>query len=281
MQPEADARSGTARWSNSSVEIGDAASRTSRASGRAPRRCSRRGSCSLEALLVLERRVALRERHRSPSRTRRRSPRARAASARRTAGTGTSTSSTNGPVRVLERARRDSSSSSANEPMHVDVAVVVAAPDRQRRAPVALARRAPSRRCSRSQLPKRPSLDVLRVPVDRLVGRQQRVAQRRRARCTRTAWRSRAAACRSASSAGRSARSVSARSSRPRARRSSIEVGVGVLDEAPGVRADALVVGAVEPHRVDDVQAVLLRRAGSRPRRRRSRCGRCRCRPRW
>ena len=36
------------------------------------------------------------------------------------------------------------------------------------------------------------------------------------------------------------------------------EVGVGVLDEAPGVLADALVVGAVEPHRVDDVQAVAL-----------------------
>ena len=39
------------------------------------------------------------------------------------------------------------------------------------------------------------------------------------------------------------------------------EVGVGVLDEAPGVGADALVVGAVEAHRVDDVQPVLLAEA--------------------
>ncbi len=36
------------------------------------------------------------------------------------------------------------------------------------------------------------------------------------------------------------------------------EVGIGVLDVAPRVRADALVVGAVGPHRVDDVQPVLL-----------------------
>ena len=35
------------------------------------------------------------------------------------------------------------------------------------------------------------------------------------------------------------------------------EVGVGLLDVAPGVRADALVVGAVRVHRVDDVQPVL------------------------
>ena len=35
------------------------------------------------------------------------------------------------------------------------------------------------------------------------------------------------------------------------------EVGVGVLDPAAGVRADALVVGAVEPHRVDHREALL------------------------
>ena len=39
------------------------------------------------------------------------------------------------------------------------------------------------------------------------------------------------------------------------------EVGVGVLDLAPGVRPDALVVGPVGAHRVDDVQAVLLAEA--------------------
>ena len=39
------------------------------------------------------------------------------------------------------------------------------------------------------------------------------------------------------------------------------EVAVGVLDEAPGVRADALVVRAVGTHRVDDVEAVLLAEA--------------------
>ena len=36
------------------------------------------------------------------------------------------------------------------------------------------------------------------------------------------------------------------------------QVGVGVLDLAAGVRADPLVVGAVEPDRVDHAQAVLL-----------------------
>jgi hypothetical protein len=39
------------------------------------------------------------------------------------------------------------------------------------------------------------------------------------------------------------------------------EVGVGVLDLAPGVRADALVVGAVGEDGVDDVEAVLLAEA--------------------
>ena len=39
------------------------------------------------------------------------------------------------------------------------------------------------------------------------------------------------------------------------------QVRVGVLDPAPGVRADALVVGAVQAHRVDDGQALLLAEA--------------------
>ena len=52
-----------------------------------------------------------------------------------------------------------------------------------------------------------------------------------------------------------------ARSSRPRRAQVLDQVGVGVLDVAPGVRADALVVGAVGAHRVDDVQAVLLAEA--------------------
>ena len=39
------------------------------------------------------------------------------------------------------------------------------------------------------------------------------------------------------------------------------QVRVGVLHEPPRVGADALVVGAVGPHRVDHVQAVLLAEA--------------------
>ena len=132
----------------------------------------------LELLLVLERRVALRERHRA-----RVEPdvdhlghaahllaalRARRRSCSSTYGRCGSSSSR--PARA---------SSSANEPIALDVAVL-AAPDRQRRAPVALARDRPVD-VVLQPLAEAPVLDVLRVPVDRLVGRQQPVAQRRRA----------------------------------------------------------------------------------------------------
>ena len=50
---------------------------------------------------------------------------------------------------------------------------------------------------------------------------------------------------------------VSERSRRPRARRSSIRSGVGVLDPAALVGADPLVVRAVEPHGVDHFEALL------------------------
>ena len=103
-----------------------------------------------------------------------------------------------------------------------------------------------------------------------LVGGQQPVLDLAAWRCTTTAWRSRAAACRSASSAGRRARSCSARRSLPRVAQVLDQVGVGVLDPAAGVGADPLVVGAVQPHRVDHRAGRTARRGGSRPRRRRS-----------
>ena len=108
-------------------------------------------------------------------------------------------------VVVVERHVRERSSSSAKEPDHVHVPVR-AAPHRQRRAPVALARERPVD-VVLQPVAEAPVLDVRRVPAHRLVRRQQLVAQPRTWRCTTTVWRSRAAACRSASSADRSARS--------------------------------------------------------------------------
>ena len=137
--------------------------------------------------------------------------------------------------------------------MHVPA---LAAPHRQRRAPVALARERPVDVVA-EPVAEAPVLDVRRVPGDRLVGRR---AARRAAsswRCTTTVWRSTAAACRSASSAGRSARTPRTRSSRPRASRSSISscVSSASLTKRPAyelaVAAEhALVVGAVRLDRV-------------------------------
>ena len=162
-------------------------------------------------------------------------------------------------VRVLERARRCSCSSSANEPMHVHVA-------RRRSArpaaacPSSARATAPSRRCSRSHSPKRPCLmcsgcqSTASLAASRssrslrrgdVPGRLGVVEQRR-----------------AAAPAVRVGVLVLLLAQQPAARAEVLdEVGVGVLDEAPGVRADALVVGAVEPHRVDDVEAVLLAEA--------------------
>jgi hypothetical protein len=141
-----------------------------------------------------------------------------------------STSSTYGPVRVVELLPARSSTS-ANEPMHSRCPL--AAPDRQRRAPVALARERPVD-VVLQPLAEAPVLDVLRVPVDVSLA-----ASRRRASatcgCTRTAWRSRAAACRSASSAGRRAGRRSGAQQAPRAAQVLDQVRVGVLDPAAGV----------------------------------------------
>ncbi len=109
-----------------------------------------------------------------------------------------------------------------------------AAPHRQRRAPVALARERPVD-VVRQPVAEAAVLDVRRVPGHGLVGAP---AARRAAsswRCTTRSSRSRAAACRSASSGGRSARMPRARSSSPRSLRSSISSlrELRVLDEAP------------------------------------------------
>ena len=136
-----------------------------------------------------------------------------------------------------------------------DVAVLVA-PDGQRRAPVALPRERPVD-VARQPVAEAPVLDVLRVPGDLLVGGHQAVAQGR----------------------GRDVPSrlgvVDERVPRAPAVRVGVlellgaqdalaalqigdEVGVGLLDVAPGVLADPLVVGPVGQDRVDDRQAVAL-----------------------
>ena len=131
-----------------------------------------------EALLVLERRVALGERHRArvepdvdhlghAAHLARRSPRTARCARRRTGRCGSVSSRPERALDLGERAER------------LDVAVL-AAPDRQRRAPVALARDRPVD-VVLQPLAEAPVLDVRRVPVDRLVGRQQPVAHRRRA----------------------------------------------------------------------------------------------------
>ena len=132
---------------------------------------------------------------------------------------------------------------------------VLAAPHRQRRAPVALARDRPVD-VVLQPLAEAAVLDVRRVPLDRLVGGEQAVAQRRRAdvpgRLGVVDQR------RAAAPAVRVGVQERLRAQQPPARAQVLdEVGVGVLDPAPGVRADALVVGAVEPDGVDDVQALL------------------------
>src|SRR3954462_14558458 len=101
-------------------------------------------------------------------------------------GHGKWTSSTNGRCGSSRRTPL-SCSSSASEPItwagrlgrgggadHVDVAAV-AAPDRQRRAPVALARERPVD-VAAQPLAHAPVLDVLGVPVDGLVRGEQVVA---------------------------------------------------------------------------------------------------------
>ena len=155
---------------------------------------------------------------------------------------------------------------------------VLAAPDGQGRAPVALARDRPVD-VVLQPLAEAAVLDVRRVPLDRLVGGEQPVAQRRRAdvpgRLGVVEQR------RPAAPAVRVGVQDRLRPVDPPARAQVLDqVRVGVLDPAACVGADPLVVGAVEPDGVDHRRGPARRRAGSRPRRMRSRCGRCPCRRR-
>ena len=159
-----------------------------------------------------------------------------------------------GPVRVRER-RAGELLELGERADDADVPLL-AAPDRQRRAPVALARQGPVD-VVLQPVAEAPVLDVLGVPVDGLVGGQQPVAQARGRDVPGGLGvvqqrRAAAPAVRVGVLVGLGAQQA------PAPAQVLDEVGVGVLDEAPGVRADALVVGAVEAHGVDDVQAVAL-----------------------
>ena len=89
--------------------------------------------------------------------------------------------------------------------LELAAAAVGAAPDRQRRAPVAVAGERPVD-VVLQPFAEAAVLDVLGVPADRLVVGKHLLLHLGGARCTSSRSRSRAAACRSASSAGRSAR---------------------------------------------------------------------------
>ena len=170
------------------------------------------------------------------------------------------------------------------------VAVLAGAlPDRQRRAPVAVAGERPVD-VVLEPFAEAAVLDVLRVPADRLVVGEQLGRGPARWRRTSSTWRSRGAACRSASSAGRRARRPArGRAGRgARGRRSAPAVTSGSLTKRPSKPLTTCGEGAVEADRV--VEAAVRRsgrrsrrrrRPRSRPRRRRARCGRGRCRPRW
>ena len=170
------------------------------------------------------------------------------------------------------------SRSSSTEPMQVTraAALVLAAPDRQRRPPVAVARERPVD-VVLQPFAEAAVLDVLGVPADRLVVGEQLVAGRGGARCTSWSSRSRGAACRSASSAGRRARRA-ARGRAGRGRSRSVDEAAGRLTpfhELAGEADDSVVEGAVGADRVVEgardgrvEEARSRRRPGSRPRRR-------------
>jgi hypothetical protein len=133
---------------------------------------------------------------------------------------------------------------------------VAAAPHRERRAPVALARDRPVHVVLQPAA-EAPVLDVLRVPRDGLVRRQQALAQ-----------------LGGADEPGRLGVVEQRRAAAPavrvgvqqrlRAQQPAVlpqpgdDVRVGVLDPAAGELAHAVVVGAVEPDRVDDLDPLLL-----------------------
>ena len=208
---------------------------------------------ALEVLLVLERRMVLGERHAARVEpdvdhlgdSAHRLPAVRARPGGRV---------DEGSVRVLERLAR--LLGQLGQRAHALGVAVLAAPHRQRRAPVALARDRPVD-VVLEPAPEAPVLDVLRVPVDGLVGGQQAVAQLRRpdvpGRLGVVEQR------RAAAPAVRVGVQVGLRAQQPAALAQVLdEVGVGLLDPAPRVRADTLVVGAVELHRVDDREPLLL-----------------------
>jgi hypothetical protein len=197
----------------------------------------------LEVLLVLERRVVLGERHRARvepdvddlGHAAHLRPALRARP-RRLVDVGA--------VRVLERLA-GLLGQLGERADRLDVAVL-AAPDRQRRAPVALARDRPVD-VVLQPLAEAAVLDVRRVPVDGLVRRQQAIAQRGRAdvpgRLGVVEQR------RAAAPAVRVGVQQALLALDPAARAQVLDqVRVGVLDPAAGVGPDPLVVGAVEAH---------------------------------
>ena len=158
------------------------------------------------------------------------------------------------PVRILEHVAR-LLRQLGQRPDALGVAVR-APPDRQRRAPVALARDRPVD-VVLQPAPHAAVLDVLGVPVDRLVGGEQAVAQLRRADEPRRLGV--VEERRPATPAVRVGVQVRLGAQQPPARAQVLDdVGVGLLHPAPGVGAHAVDVRAVEPHRVDDVDALLL-----------------------
>ena len=133
------------------------------------------GEARLEVLLVLERRVILGERHRARVEPdvddlghAAHRPLALRARERDVVD--------EGPVRVLELDARALPQLGERADAVDVLGVRLAAPDRQRRAPVALARQRPVD-VVLQPLAEAPVLDVLGMPVDRLVGGEQAVAQ--------------------------------------------------------------------------------------------------------
>ena len=234
-----------------------------------------RGEALLEDVLVLERRVVLRERHAAgvePDVDHVGHALHRLAALRAVPGRRVDERA----VRIVQYVAR-LLRQLPERPDALRVAVR-AAPHRQRRAPVALARDRPVD-VVLQPAPHAAVLDVLGVPIDGLVGGEQAVAHLRGAHEPRRLGV--VEERRPAAPAVRVGVQIALGAQQPPALAQVLDdVGVGLLDPAPGVRPHAVDVGAVEPHRVDDRRSPAPGRAGSRPRRTRSRCARCRCRRR-
>ncbi len=125
--------------------------------------------------------------------------------------------------------------------------------------PVALAREGPVD-VVLQPLAEAPVLDVVGVPGDRLVGGEEAVALGLRRDVPR-----RLGVVEERRAAAPAVRVgvlvLLGAEEQPALPEVLDEVGVGLLDPAPGVGADALVVGSVEPDRVDDGEPVLLAEA--------------------